>query len=363
MSDTIIKKVFNNTAPLCYLPDGRLICYHQRKIIVMCDSKPTCQFIIPVSRIESVFGWSKLATRLLRFGVRSAVALDSNYIVYSIGNKLCELNLTNGEISKGWSFGERIRPLIFSEVKGVDGFQDGIYFGGYLVNMDKKPVNIYKRIGKDQWDSVYTFPQGAINHVHNVVADPYRQCLWIFTGDFDESAAIWKVTDNFQKVERVVCNNQKYRGCVAYALPEGLLYATDAPYADNFIYIMNTETFDTQPLFPLHGSCIYGCQWKDKYVFSSTVEGDGRTSGGIKLFYHGDKGVGIKDDYVHMYYGGLNSGFEEIYKEKKDRMSFFFQFGVFKFPYGKNDSDSLYFQPMATNKNDLKLMEIRNNFK
>lgn len=55
---------------------------------------------------------------------------------------------------------------------------------------------------------VYTFPQGVISHVHNIIADPYRQCLWFFTGDFDDAAAIWKVTNGFKKVERVVYGDQ-----------------------------------------------------------------------------------------------------------------------------------------------------------
>lgn len=308
---------------------------------------------------ERVLGGCRYVSRLLRFGVRAAEAIDNGHAILSIGNKLYELDLEKGTLSKGWFCGAGIRPLIMTSVKDINSFKEGIYFGGYLGNREKKPVNIYHRIGVDDWEVVYTFPQGAINHVHNVVPDPYRQCLWIFTGDFDESAAIWKVTDNFQKVERVACNNQKYRGCVVYAIPGGLLYATDAPYADNYIYLMNTETFDTQPLFPLHGSCIYGCQWNDNYVFSSTVEGDGRSTGRIKLFYHGNRGAGIKDDFVHLYSVNLEKGFKEIYKEKKDWLSFLFQFGVFKFPYGVNNTDTLYFQPMATNKNDLRLMSIK----
>jgi len=271
-----------------------------------------------------------------------------------------ELNLATGELSQGWNCGEGIRPLIFTEVKNIDGFEDGIYFGGYLGNRDKKPVNIYRRAGVDQWEVVYTFPQGAINHVHNVVADPYRQCLWIFTGDFDEAAAIWKVTDGFKQVERVVCNDQKYRACVLYALPEGLLYATDAPFADDFIYLLNPETMEAKELFPIHGSCIYGCQWKDKYVFSSTVEGDGRHNSRWQFYFGRKRGAGIKDDYVHMYMGNLEEGFLEIYKEKKDGMPLYtFQFGVFKFPAGMNNGDTLYFQPVATKKNDLRMMGVK----
>ena len=58
-------------------------------------------------------------------------------------------------------------------------------------------------------------------------------------------------------------------------------------------------------------------------------------------------------------WNNLQEGFTEIYKEKKDCMPYYtFQFGVFKFPYGGNNTDTLYFQPVAT-RNDLKLMSLR----
>lgn len=56
-----------------------------------------------------------------------------------------------------------------------------------------------------------------------------------------------------------------------------------------------------------------------------------------------------------MYLGNLETGFEEVYKEKKDMLPFAFQFGVFRLPYGVNNGNVLYFQPVAT-KNDLKLL-------
>ena len=266
------------------------------------------------------------------------------------------MNLRRGRISRVWYCGECVIPLAFSEVKGVEGFEDGVYFGGYLVNMDKNPVNIYRKTGVDKWDVVYTFPQGVINHVHTIVPDTYRKCLWLFTGDFDEASAIWKVTDGFKGVVRVACNDQKYRACVVYALPEGLLYATDTPFADDFIYLMDTESFEVREIYPIHGSCIYGCQWKDSLVFSSTVEGDGRNVSRTEFLFSRKRGSGIKDNYVHMYIGNIKEGFKEIYKEKKDCLPYFtFQFGMFKFPYGVNRGDSLFFQPVATT-SDQKLM-------
>ena len=355
-----IKNISKNTSPLCSLPDGRLLCYKDGSLQLMKDGSMERSIRIPISRKERWLVHSRFLFRLFRLGIRTSIALDNESVLLSRGNGIQELNLATGELSSGWDCGDGIRPLIFTEVKNIEGFDDGIYFGGYLGNRDKKPVNIYHRTGVDQWEVVYTFPQGAINHVHNVVADPYRQCLWVFTGDFDEAAAIWKVTEGFKKVERVACNDQKYRACVVYALPEGLLYATDAPFADDFIYLLNPETMEAEELYPIHGSCIYGCQWKDTYVFSSTVEGDGRNNSRWQFYFGRERGAGIKDEYVHMYMGNLEEGFKEIYKEKKDVMPLYtFQFGVFKFPAGVNNGDILYFQPVATTKNDLRLIGLQ----
>lgn len=354
---TTVFKIASLTSPLCFLLDGRLVCYHRGRILILNDGQEVKRFSIPVSFKEHLLGWNKCATRLLRFGVRSAVAIDNEHVVISIGNMIHELDLTKESISKGWFCGGGIRPLTFSIVKGVAGFNEGVYFGGYLSNKDKKPVSIYQRKDVDEWRVVYTFPQGVINHVHNIVPDPYRNCLWIFTGDFEDAAAIWRVTDNFKKVERIACNDQKFRACVVYAQPEGLLYATDAPFADDYIYMLNPETLEAKEIFPIHGSCIYGCQWKDNFVFSSTVEGDGRDMSRLEWLFTRKRGAGIKDDYVHMYMGNLKEGFKEVYKEKKDCLPYYtFQFGVFKFPYGINNSNMFYFQPVATKNNEQNMM-------
>ena len=352
-----VKRIAKKTMPLCFMPDGRLLCYRKGYIVEMVDGKVVRRISIPITFKEIVLGCSKLATRFFRLGIRAVEVLDNDHIILSRGNMLYELDLTKEVMSDGWFCGDGIRPLQFTKVEDIDGFTDGIYFGGYLGNMDKKPVHVYRRIGVDQWEIVYTFPHGAINHVHNIVADPYRKCLWIFTGDFDESAAIWKVTEDFKKVECLACNEQKWRADIIYPLEEGLLYATDAPFADDYIYLLNPETMELREIFPIAGSNIYGCQWKNKFVFSTTVEGDGRNTPKMEFLFGRKRGAGIKDEYVHMYCGNLQNGFKEIYREKKDCMPYYtFQFGVFKFPYGINNGDVLYFQPVATKFNDQDLM-------
>lgn len=355
----IVRRFGKQLSPLCFLPDGRLICYKKGSIISVKNDTIIEKHLLFDSFKEKLGGCFNSIYRLLRLGIRAAVALDNETLILSIKHSVYEYDLKDRQLSDGFYMGPGIRPLSFSSIHRIAGFEDSIVFGGYLSNHLKDPVHIYKRIGKDSWAVVYTFESGLINHIHNIIPDPFRNCVWIFTGDFDDSAAIWKATDGFKKVERVACNDQKYRGCVVYALPEGLLYATDAPFQDDCIYLMDTDTYEVKEIFPIHGSCIYGCQWKDRYVFSSTVEGDGRNMSRWEFYFGRKRGAGIKDNYVHMYMGNLQEGFTEIYKEKKDSMPYYpFQFGVFKFPSGENKGDTLYFQPVATKKNDLFLLTI-----
>ncbi len=353
-----INNISKRTIPLCYLPSGMLVCYKDGHILVYKDGE-VCNDIIAFSDFkESVLGKNRFLSRLLRLGIRSAISLDDNNVILSKGHSLYEYRLTDGALSKGFITPNKSRPLVFTNVSGISGFKDGIYFGEYLMNMEKMPVGVYHRVGIDKWEKVFSFSQGEINHIHNIVPDPYRNCIWIFTGDFGEAAAIWKASNNFQEVKRIAFNDQKFRACVAYALPEGVLYATDTPYKKDFVYLFNPETEETKEIFPIHGSCIYGCIWKDKYVFSSTVEGDGRDETIWDFLFDRKLGAGIVDEYAHLYVGNIATGFKEIYSEKKDWLPFLFQFGVFKFPSGHNNTNHLCFQPMGTTKNDLSMMSI-----
>lgn len=347
-------------APLCFMPDGSLVCYQYGDILLFRDGTLQKRLSLFSGLKERLLGRSRLLYRLLRLGVRAALAIDEQHVLISVGHRLFELNTETGDLSEGCSCDENVRPLLFTGVQGITSFDDAILYGGYFLNREMCPMHIYQRLGVDQWERVYTFPQGTINHIHQIVPDPYRDCLWVFTGDFDEASAIWKITDHFRSVERVVCNDQKYRACVVHALPEGLLYATDAPYADDYIYLFHPDTLEVEELTPISGSCIYGCRWKDQYVFSTTVEGDGRHLTPWQFCFSRELGAGIKDNSAHLYVGHPKTGFKEIYQEEKDRWPFYtFQFGVFKFPYGDNRSNTLYFHPVATKTNDLSLMAYR----
>ena len=217
------KRIAKNISPLCFLPSGNLVCYQYGKLIICRNGENIAAYPLFKSKKETLVGRLNLLFRLLRLGVRAAEPIDENRILLSVGNNLYEYDFCAQQLSDGYYIGKGIRPLIFTTVKSITGFEDCICFGGYRGNIAKEHVHIYKRTETDKWEVAYTFEKGAINHVHNIVADPYSHCLWAFTGDFAEASAIWKITNNFKKVERVLYNNQKYRGCVIFPVREGFV--------------------------------------------------------------------------------------------------------------------------------------------
>lgn len=354
----MINCISDNCTPLCFLPSGRLVCYKRGNLLIFDNNEFIYSHCLFTNFKERWLACIKPISRLLRLGIRAAIAIDEDNVLLSIGNVIYEYCISKKYISKGFFVGAGIRPLSFTEINGLEGFDNCIVFGGYLGNFEKNPVHIYKRNGVDDWSIVHTFEKGEINHIHNIIPDKEGKCLWVMTGDFEDSAAFWKITDNFSYGEKFAYGKQQYRGCVCYPLEEGLLYATDAPYDKNHIYLLDEEK-NIVPILEIAGSCIYSCQCGDKYVFATAVEPDGRNNTTWSLLTNRQRGFGIKDMYVHMYAGNREEGFKEIYKEKKDLWPYLFQFGAIKFPYGENHSNKLYFQPIATKRNDMKLLSIK----
>ena len=74
------------------------------------------------------------------------------------------------------------RPLHITSIPGGN-----VFWGEYFDNASRDEVHIYASIdGGVKWDVAYTFPRGAIRHVHNIVHDPWGECLWLLTGDYGD---------------------------------------------------------------------------------------------------------------------------------------------------------------------------------
>ncbi|WP_455584534.1 hypothetical protein [Bacteroides sp.] len=352
--------------PLLYLRNGDILSYKYGNLFIL--NKDTYavknKIVLNLGWKEKYLSRIKLVHRLLRLGVRNAHQIDETTVLLFVNKHFYECDLENGDAVVGFIPPTGVRALNVVSVKGIAGFDDAVVFGGYLSNMNKEQVSVYKRIDSKIWEPVYTFKKGAINHIHNLIPDKDNECVWVLTGDFEHAAAIWKATDNFKKMELALSGGQSSRSCVAFPVGGKLLYATDTPFHPNSIRMLekagNGEWQSTK-IMDIAGSCIYGCKAGDDFVFSTAVEPDGRDTGIFSLLAY-RRGCGIVDRYSHLYVGTPEKGFREIYKVKKDLwFPGLFQFGTLRFPSGVNNTGVILAEHIATKKFDCKSMVIKLN--
>lgn len=294
---------------------------------------------LPSNTLKKICTNFRLISRLLRLEVGPACDLkDGIHCLICHQGGVYRLNMENGSFVREFVLPHGGRPLQFTRVDTV-GFQPGIYMGEYFGNPGKEKARIFHRDEAGQWTTAYTFPSGAINHVHNIVQDPERGCLYILTGDFEEAAAIWEAREQFSQMSRIGIAGQNSRACWLSVGKDQLVYATDTQLEPNHLNCIGLEGGRYTPVRAMQsiaGSSIYRADTDPvRLVFSTAVEPD-RVRGNKYLeLFSTRRGAGIVSDSAHVYAGRLNGPIHSIFDAAKDSLPFrLFQFGSIQFPAG-----------------------------
>lgn len=354
--------------PLLIMQGNELLIYSKGALYLLNNEKKNKEKLctLPLTIIKRILCRWRLFERMLRLEPRGAKILDSQNIIFSFNGGMYRINIKDKCLILEHQYRMGINnPLNIGEIKGIDGFQDCIAYGEYCGNSHKNEINIFTRgFGiNDQWELKYQFPKHTITHIHSIIPDPYRKSVLILTGDDDNESGIWMAKNDFQEVIPLFIGSQQYRSCCAYPIPEGIIYATDSPIENNFIYFLKYDGIEwsSEKLFELNGSCIYSTFWNNKFLFSTTVEPDS-TIKGFKYLLTNKLGKGIKNREVHVISGDLYNGFHCILKFTKDIWPMtLFQFGSVQFCNSDNseDNDILYLYPSSIKKYDGLLIGLK----
>jgi hypothetical protein len=339
-----ISKVLNGYITVCYLEDS-LVVAKRGRIYVYNFFTQSLTFIValPESMMIYYLFSFKLFFRFFRYGVRCGIALDRNrlFVVFKKKYYLIEIKertfIDLGVVEKG------NRPLNIISIDNSKSFDHGIYYGEYFNNPNKEFVNIwYFDVIKRKKRIVFTFGKGVLNHIHNLVYDEIKDEIWVLAGDFESSASIWLVKENFNNVSLIDSSKQIYRSCVGFKSSETeLIYATDSQLERNSIRKItnNGNSHCNEFVCHINGPVIYGARHGDNFIFSTSVEGVSSFKNPFLRYFDRDIGPGVLEDYSHIIIGNYNTGFKTIVKYKKDVWPFvLFQFGAVIFPSGISKS-------------------------
>jgi hypothetical protein len=278
---------------------------------------------------------NRLTARLFRDGFHALAVFPSGGCVAAVAGAIITLRPNENEFRVTHRIARGTRPL------HVTAIPNGrVYWGEYFDNADRAEVHLYASTdGGATWSIAYTFPKGTIRHVHNIVHDPWANCLWILTGDYGDECRILRASYDFSQVEVVLQGNQQARTVAFIPFAERVFYfSSDTPLETNFIYRLDRQGALSQ-LASISSSSIFGCRVGDRVFFSTMVEPSEVNP----------------DRYVRIY------GSDEILREwqpllawKKDRWPIsLFQYGNAFLPDGDNTTPYLAVTTVAVESDDM----------
>ena len=210
---------------------------------------------------------NRLTARLFRDGFHALAVLPNGGLIGAVPGSIVTLVPGQTQFHQTHAISRGTRPLHITAVP-----EGTIYWGEYFDNPDRDEVHIYASADAGEtWSIAYTFPQGAIRHVHNIVHDPWGNCLWILTGDYGDECRILRATCNLSHVEIVMKGNQQARAVAAVPTEHGLYFSSDTPLESNYIYRLDRKG-ELSQVAAITSSSTYGCRVGPKLFFSTLVE-------------------------------------------------------------------------------------------
>jgi hypothetical protein len=229
-----------------------------------------------------LLGTSRLTARLFRDGFHALAVLPSGALVAAVPGAIITLRPGETEFVRTHTITRGTRPLHITAVPAGT-----VFWGEYFDNPSRDEVHIYASTDDGlTWSVAYTFLKGAIRHVHNIVHDPWENCLWVLTGDNGDECRILCASCDFSRVEAVLQGNQQARAVALVPTASGLYFSTDTPLELNDIYRLGRRGEDRQGddrqgenrdgslsrLSAISSSSIYGCRVGSQVFFSTMVE-------------------------------------------------------------------------------------------
>ncbi len=210
--------------------------------------------------------------------------------------------------------------------------QGRLYWGEYFDNRTRAEVHIYgSNDGGVSWQVAHTFAPGEIRHVHNIVYDRWRDCLWILTGDNGSECRILRATPDFKTIGTVLQGNQQARAVALVPMEEAVYFSSDTPFESNHVYRFD-EAGQPEKVTDLISSSIFGCSVGTSLFFSTMAEPSA-----------------VNPQNEVSLYGAINGrGWQSLVTWRKDIWSKkLFQYGNAILPAGENTSQVLALTTIA----------------
>ena len=275
----------------------------------------------------------RLTYRLVRDGFHALAILDDLTLVGAVPGALVTRFPNSDEFRVTHRVLRGTRPLHIAVVPS-----GRIYWGEYFDNRERAEVHIYASADHGRsWEIAYTFPRGAIRHIHNIVHDRWGDCLWILTGDEGAECRVLRASCDLRSVEVALAGNQQARAAAALPTAQGLYFSTDTPFEQNHVYRLD-RSGKLDSAGDLASSSIYGCKVNGAMFFSTMIE----------------PSPGNEDREVHIAGSRDGATWQVVARWEKDSLpTRYFQYPNVILPDGENPTRYLAATAIAVETDDL----------
>jgi hypothetical protein len=264
---------------------------------------------------------SRLTARLCRDGFHALAVLPHGELVAAVPQAIVMFSPGQREFRTTHVVLRGTRPLHFAVTS-----TGSVFWGEYFDNSGRDEVHVYGSTDHGaHWDVAYTFPKGAIRHVHNIVFDQWENCLWVLTGDDSSECRIIRTSCDFRDVEVVLSGRQQTRCVALVPTRDALYFSSDTPFEQNHIYRLDRRG-NLTGVAKLASSSICGSCVGDNIFFSTMVEPSEINC----------------DSHVCLYGSPDGAHFNPLLSSEKDWWPMrLFQYGNAFLPHGHNSSSVL----------------------
>jgi hypothetical protein len=259
-----------------------------------------------------------MALQVLPNGTRVAVACDGLYRAAAGETRMSRVfRITRGS-----------RPLNLT----WDGTR--LLFGEYGRKLKRCEVLIYvSEDGGETFCPGFRFPRGDIQHVHNLLVDPYQpDGYWVLVGDWGRCPGIGRLSRDLRTLDWVQRGSQTCRAVGGIVAPDGLVYGMDSELERNYIVRLDRQSGKITRLLDVGGSSFYAATFGSVRLISTSTEPNPSFDLGQCALYASLDGV----------------AWNRIMAHHKDWWnSDYFQYGTLVLPYAYHDQPRGMFSGQA----------------
>jgi hypothetical protein len=163
-------------------------------------------------------------------------------------------------------------PMMLSQ-GWTDNHKSAVYFGEYQTGKHTMSRLFWSQDKGRSWKVCLEFSRNEIRHIHAVAYDPYRDLLWVTTGDSDAESRILYSSDQGATFQVLGGGTQEWRAVSLQFTPKAIYWGTDSPKRWNRVYRWDWDLGSREALLTIRNPFYYSAQdGRGNLYFSTTAE-------------------------------------------------------------------------------------------